>query len=418
MVNFARVAQETITMRIPTSAFKNIRLVGVDWTKVLAVDAFRFERMEEWANYSLTSPRYFRETVGMIRFLLNDLWHTKWVPDADLNQKPAFLFFKSLSRPDYDSFFNAVAADLNNVLLIDYTDNSLVKKKNSNARSLFYKHIFTLFGLGIKLGVYPAFYFYIKIIRYLDVLQQLQNINPERVVVFADMHPLDNLVAQYFGNKGAKTATMQHGLYVDYGDEHTVNTLNYRNVVSQYFLAWGDRTAQLIGEYHPKVQAKIVGKPALQGLIDESVTSKYFAVLFDQKIYATQNQALLDVATQVANQLGLKVLIKLHPTTHREHYHFDNQLEADPGTLLETARFCLGHTTSMIYELLRRGMPVYKLTSPVATHSLPEALQFTDASELLEKINKKVDCISVGKEFVTHIGDESLKKYQEVLKAL
>lgn len=405
-------------MRIPTSAFKNIGLAGVDWTKVLAVDTFRFEQMEEWSNYSLISPRYFRKTFGMIRFLTADLWQTKWIPEGDLSEKSTFLFFKSLNRSDYDAFFGGVAAGLDGVRMVNYNDKSLVKEKNDRARSLFFKHIFTLIRLSAKIGTFPAFYFYTKIIRYLDVLLQLQGIKPERVVVFADMHPLDNLVSQYFGNTGVKTATMQHGLYVDYGDEHTVNTLNYRNVVSQYFLAWGDRTAQLIRQYHPKVKTKIVGKPALQGLLDAAKTHNHFVVLFDQKIYSAQNQALLDIASRVAKQLNLKVLIKLHPTTRREQYQFAEELEADSSATLETAQFCLGHTTSMIYELLRRGMPVFKLTSPVATHKLPEDFQFSDAEELLGKINKKPDCISVGKEFVAYIGNESLNKYQEVLKAL
>lgn len=405
-------------MRITPSAFKNIRLAGVDWTKVLAVDTFRFEQMEEWSSYSLFSPRYSRKTYGMIRYFIRDLTHTQWVPEYDNSQTPAFLFFKSLNRPDYNAFFGGVAACLDGVVMINYNDKSLIKEKNDRARGLFFKHIFTLIGLSARIGVFPAFYFYTKIIRYLSVLQQLKGINPERVVVFADMHPLDNLVSQYFGNTGVKTATMQHGLYVDYGDEHTVNTLNYSNVVSQYFLAWGDRTAQLIRQYHPKVKTKIVGKPALQGLLDSAKSHNHFVVLFDQKIYAAQNQALLDIASRVAKQLNLKVVIKLHPTTRREQYQFAEELEADSSAALETAQFCLGHTTSMIYELLRRGMPVFKLISPVATHSLPDNLQFADADDLLHKINEKIDYISVGKEFVAYIGDESLTKYREALKTL
>ena len=52
----------------------------------------------------------------------------------------------------------------------------------------------------------------------------------QMVVVFADMR-IDNAIAQSFKRRGIQTATLQHGLYVDYGNAETINRVNYENVV-------------------------------------------------------------------------------------------------------------------------------------------------------------------------------------------
>ena len=401
------------------SVLNRIRIHNLNWSKILGVDTFRFERNPDWVNYSLRSADYRSATLGMMRFLLRDLFRYRdELESLDPANKPHFLFFKSLNRPDYDEFFNAVSSRVQSEGVVQVVANNRTQRLNWSAYWLFLRHVFALVHLTRRLGSFKALYFYTKIVRYLCVLRRLKTIHPKAVVVFADMHPLDNLVSQYYGQKGTPTATLQHGLYVDYGDEHTVNRLNYSNVVSNYFLSWGTNTSNIIMRHNAGVKTIICGKPTLRDELKIDKNAGYFTVLFDQKIYTDQNQRLLDIAAAIAVKFNLKVALKLHPTTKRAHYRFDVELEAPTDTDWEKSRFCIGHSTSMIYEMLRRGMPVFKLKTDVPGHALPEAFSFSTAEELMSKLNQDVDPVENGQEFVKYIGAESLNQYAKALKSL
>lgn len=404
-----------------TDILGKVSISGLDWSKILAVDVYRFNRNPEFERYSLRSANYQREAFGMIRYYLSRLLKTRHHITEGLKgdmQQSDTLFFKSLARKDYDEFFNMVADHCGSDAVLKYNGHEQSRGLNSTALGLFVQHLPKLFYLMRHFGSHKAVYFYTKIIYYLVFLKPFKRIKPRRAVVFADMHPHDNLIAQYFGTVGIQTATMQHGLYVDYGEEYTVNKLNYTNVVSNYFLAWGENTAQLIQQHHPDCETIICGKPTISETLKPSPSSDYFTVLFDQKMYAAQNQILLDIATTVAREKGLKVLLKLHPTTPRSEYQFDESLEKSIDQPWEESQFCIGHSTSMIYEILRRGMPVYKLQTEVPGHPLPDELTFESAPELLRKLNNQVDTISCGAHFVRYIGGESLEKYAEAIQSI
>src|SRR6056297_203827 len=93
------------------SALDRIRIHNLNWGKILAVDTYRFERNPEWKSYSLRNTKHRSATLGMMRFLLRDLFRYRdELESTDATKKPHFLFFKSLNRPDYNEFFNAVSS--------------------------------------------------------------------------------------------------------------------------------------------------------------------------------------------------------------------------------------------------------------------------------------------------------------------
>lgn len=404
------------------SVFSKISIRKLHWEKILAVDIFRFLRHEEFKSYSLRKGPHKRMTFGMIRYYFRELITTRPVLPQELSangKRIDFLFFKSLPREDYDEFFYQVIGALQQKEIAVYNGHEIKKGYNPRALFLFFRHISALFLLIRNLGSHTGVFFYCKMMGYLNVLDLLRRINPTNVVVFADMHPLDNLVVQTYRQKNKSTATLQHGLYVDYGNQHTVNVVNYQNVVSEYFLAWGEKTAQLISRYHPDCKLRICGKPTLSGTIEPNQESKTFTILFDQKMYKDYNQQLLDSAQIISKKMGWKIALRLHPTTFLKDYKTDPSvhLTTDPVPW-EEIRFCIGHTTSMIYELLRRGMPVYKLQSKIPSHMLPDELCFTNASDLLIKLSRPVDFVSIGRMYVSTTGKQSLERYNKVLSEL
>lgn len=409
-------------MKDATAILKQLNVWGLRWDKIMAVDIYRFNQHKEFKHYSLRSRQYGRITFGMIRFYFRDVLFNKPILPPEITsakEEVDLLFSKCLPRKDYDEFFYSVIDALPNKSTITYNGHETINGFNWRAFRLALQHLIVLMKLIRELGSYRAVFCFTKMIGYLDLLSAFRSVRPAAVVVFADMHPVDNMVAQYFRKRVIPTATMQHGLYVDYGDLDTVNTLNYKNVVSANFLAWGENTADIIERYHSQhCKTFICGKPTIQNELTVDEDSGFFTVLFDQKMYAEYNQQLLDIAAEVARNQQLKVMLKLHPTTPRSNYTFDLELEITEKMSWEKSRFCIGHTTSMIYEMLRRGMPVYQLQSDIPGHPVPVELRFSNSSELLSNLQKEVDYKACGKHFVEYIGQESLQKYTEAISNL
>lgn len=398
--------------------FEKVHLGNYQWEKILAVHFYQYEKVEERKFYSLRSGKYGRITLGMIRFYLRELFQK--IPAIEPNAETVrFLFFKSLPRADYDEFFLSVSDAVQNHSCRVYNGISYADGFNKRTLFLAAKNVRVLYYLIRKLGSHAAFYYYTKMINYLNVAQQMAKHHPEVVVVFADMHPMDNMLVQHFRQLGRKTVTFQHGLYVDYGTLPTVNVLNYTNSVAQNFLAWGRNTADLITKYHPETKTFICGKPTRSEHITPTAKSAVFTVLFDQKMYASYNQRLLDIAQVIARDHNWKVALRLHPTTHIKDYSFDSALLHTTEQIpWEEVRFCLGHSTSLIYELLRKGMPVYQLKSEIPCHPLPEDLRFESAQELTPKLEMHADFEAIGKHYVELTGEESLREYEQTLLKL
>ncbi len=400
--------------------FKHISLANLVWDKILAVHFYRFERVPERQRYSLRSLKYFRITLGMIRSYLLDLFaRVPEIPKDDVASPVDYLFLKSLPRADYDDLFFKIIDTTEGRSSCVYNDLTYRKSINTAGVILFVKHAGILLYLIRKIGSHAAVFFYIKMIGYLQIAKMMEVHRPKVVVVFADMQPLDNAIAQHFKNLGSKTITLQHGLYVDYGNTHTVNVVNYENTVAEYFLAWGKNTSDLILQHHPNSKVIICGKPTLLGVVNPSRDSLIFMVLFDQKMYASHNQQLLDIACEIASRHNWTISLRLHPTTSLKDYTHTKQVRIDTAAVkLENLRFVVGHTTSMMYELLRRGMPVFQLKSDIPCHPLPEALRFEQASDLMTRLEQNSDYSAIGKHFVELTGKESLLKYKNTLLSL
>ena len=130
------------------------------------------------------------------------------------------------------------------------------------------------------------------------------------LVTFADMQPLDNILSQYANNNSLKTVTLQHGLYIDYKNYENINVVNYKNIVSKYFLAWGDDTNDLVKRYHSDIKIVVCGKPIKKKDIK---IDNYFTVLFDQNIFHFYNKKLLALACELADKLDIGINLRLHP---------------------------------------------------------------------------------------------------------
>jgi len=373
----------------------------LDWNKITTPDKYIFISYER-------SDAFLRYAVNAI---------IKEEPYLPFSVYTNFLFVKSMIRPDYNDFYNKVFRQCNeDKELIDITYSSKKKKERKLIlliKLLWYLPIFfKLFDFDFRVSLYR----YLKAISYIRVLKIMKAYEFKVLVAFADMQGVENMLVQYFRKKGKQTVTLQHGLYVDYTAYDNINRVNYESMVSSYFLAWGDETKELIQRHHPSVAIIICGKPLYMQI--PANKQDYFTLIFDQKLFTDQNKELLIISQHISRLSGLKVNVRLHPWDLKNRYDFDADTLFDQD--ITSSRFVIGHTTSMIFECMRNGIPAFKYKTKFPSNVVNDSLTFSNESELMDKIEKisTYDFADSGKYYLKYVGDESLQQYADFFQRI
>ncbi|HRZ42511.1 MAG TPA: hypothetical protein P5228_07400 [Bacteroidales bacterium] len=334
----------------------------------------------------------------------------------DLPNQTDTLFIKSMIRPDYNIFFERVynqwpGEKAKTDIEFRMGDQFLVVRL---LKLLLYLPVFIKV---YETGFYVSFYRYLRAVTYLSVLQNMHKCQIRNLVAFADMQGVENMLVQYFKSKGAQTITLQHGLYVDYSSYENINKVNYENVVSDHFLAWGNETRELIQKYHPSVKITVCGKPI--DLTPPKEKEHHFTLVFDQNIFKEQNRELIAIANEIARHTGLQINVRLHPWNNKAEYEFDEEICVFDRSI-EASQFVLGHTTSMIFECMRSGIPAYKYRTEIPANVIDERLKFSDADELMQCLEntKDFDFVEAGKYYLQYVGEESLEQYRRFFDRL
>jgi hypothetical protein len=333
-----------------------------------------------------------------------------------------FLFFRSMVRDDYKVLAHEIASTLNadqRLIIEDYKVK--LPRINLEASRFLIDHysIFNRIQFGNSLLNSCCF---IRFIEYLFVSKKILSYKFKYLVAFADMQPVENLLVQLTKLTNRKTVTLQHGLYVDYGDMDTVNIINYKNHCSDYFLAWGNSTKRLIEKYHNS-NIIVCGKPSIYGLpescqIKGSSSGRKYLVILDQRIFDEQNFAMLAIACRHAKNKNTEVFVRFHPQNNKELYlqKFPN---VQPIINIEEDFVVIGHTSSMIYEALVLGYESYRYSTEVPSLGFPSDLTFTDdvSFDAVLKANIR-QSTSAGKDYIDCTGLESKVKYKNFFNML
>lgn len=325
------------------------------------------------------------------------------------DENNSFLFLRTLIRDDYRDLFHTIIQQCpnNKNVVEDFIQKSTRVNLDASTFLSNNRHLvqyFSDYGKGFTTALTIRFIYYCYIVSKLLVYK------PEVFVCFADMQPIDYLASICFKKLGAKTVTLQHGLYIDYGNLDTVNTINYLNQPSDYFLAWGDNTKNLIEKYHQRSNVVICGKPTLCE-IDKSEGSTIL-VIFDQEIFHNENVEMYKIAESVASQLGFEVFVRFHPHNNVPAYQKKlSNLKVD--THLENHKFIVGHTSSLLYEMQACGKYVVQYRSNIPTIDIDDRLQFQSSHELkgiFLNTTKPLD--TNGSQLINYISNQSKRQYR------
>ncbi|MGB5920014.1 hypothetical protein [Arcobacter sp.] len=332
--------------------------------------------------------------------------------DLKINPSAKVLFFQSLDREDYNNFSELIFSTIDDKTK-KHTFIKKKKKKNFNALLYNLPKYFELYkSLKYIKNKKKRFFIFFYLIDLLKLLYQLKSLKPKIVITHADMQAIENIIVQFFKNKNIQTITLQHGLYIDYSKEPNINEVNYTNVVSNYFLAWGEETRNLIQKYHPSCKVKTLGNPTI--IQKEIHPMDYFVVVFEHEGNKKYNFILLDIARDISKKLKLPIKIKLHPRNIFKEYDI-NREEVIKHDEVYNAKFAIGHTSTMLYQLLRNDIPIFKLKSNSPCNKTEQKFIFSNKTDLLLKIKNpaNINHEKEGEFYIKYTQKEAINKYHD-----
>ena len=341
---------------------------------------------------------------GIMKVILSNFLIEPLIP-VDL--KNEFLFFKSIKGKDYDKLFFEISSQCQ-------YDKHVIDLNSRKSILGFWGTLKVLRKVKLRSLQKNNFSYRVFVFSYLlfitKVLAKAKSWRCDFYVSFADMQPIENVLTQFFKKQGVFTSTMQHGLYVDYSASPNINVVNYKNVVADNFLAWGEETKQLIELYKPGTNVHVLGKTNLN-LKPSGEDSGYFTLIFDQVLFKDFNKKLLAIGYELANLTGYQMNIRIHPRDNINNYDIEQNSSIFIDEDISGSIFILGHTTSLIYELLSQGFKVFKLRSDVPANKGIEVLEFDDSGELLNLV--KLQPTINPEYYIKYVGKEAKIKYRE-----
>lgn len=293
------------------------------------------------------------------------------------------LFIRSLGREDYAALFGAIFHACSGAPKTYFESFKKSKvKHNAKAAEYIENNIDLEDWIDVRNPIDRQCAFMV-LISYCFLLEHYADVKFRAVVAFSDMQPIENLFIQYFRSKGIPTVSAQHGLYIDYGEYKTINAINYMNHAADYFLAWGEKTAELISTYHPKSKIVMCGKPLVfQG---KSSTGKSggrsIMVVLDQAIFENENYAMSRIVLDYARNYGYQLTVRFHPSLKKDSFFrmFPDVVESSD---FMDADIVVGHTSTLMFEALAMGKSVVQFKTNIPAIDLPKSLQFNDLSSL------------------------------------
>ncbi len=354
----------------------------------------------------------YRKVILNLQFI--KIFLIKW--DIPKNLSTKLLFTQSMNRNDYNSFVKCVYEAVE----CKHKQYFFISKKyelNFDCLELQFNDIVEIWNDIIADNIFMKLFIMFNIIQVVSIKKSIKTYNINVLTTHADMQPIENYLIQYFKSKNKKTVTLQHGLYIDYSKNININEVNYKNVVSEFFLAWGNETKELIMQYHPNCNIILCGNPTIT-INSMKRSKKEFGIVFDQELLKKYNKEILQIGQQLAKDLNMKIILRLHPKNNIDDYRIDNNLIIDKN--IEEAMFVIGHTTTMLYTLMKSGMPVFKFNTEIATNKIENSFLFSSLTEIKNKILniESTNYVNEGKYYLEYIGDDSLVCYKTFYEEL
>lgn len=199
-----------------------------------------------------------------------------------------------------------------------FTPNQRIKIGNIRYLPVFFS-LLKSFQKSIpgKQGAFLAFSYYLTYLESNYILTQLKKSNIRKVVVFCDMHPVDNMVVQMCKKQGIFTYTLQHGHYRE-------NSPAFQHSVSDMFLGFGLFTRNIAEKSGFDISRFC--SVGMMDLINEPIPNKIIlasnaSCLVIMSGIIEEDVSLLTLS-EILILMGYKRIIKFHPGSKEKDYDY------------------------------------------------------------------------------------------------
>lgn len=375
-----------------------------------------------------------QKKLGREKYLIEALSHenhyiNKEFPLFSVKKLDIMILLSLTNRSDYQQICKSVASCMPQehrlrVETIDYNTNLRKNAYFSKELADYFQPIFKrlakedIWG-NLSADVYESYFYDLARLIYFSL-----NAETKLFLTFASMQSHDCILTDCFKFRNSKTATLQHGLYVEYKLQETINRINYKINPSDYFLAWGKETANIVKSYNPDCNYIICGHPtdkykkSFQSTQDGG--NKTITVFLDQKMFEKENHEMLSIVISVATKLSFTIKTRLHPQLNKDLYS-KKYPEIDQDGSLDNSNICIAHTTTMLIESAYKSIPTFKYKTKCDTIDFPEKYQFkseVELKDLIKSLDSEQYKNSFAKNYINLDGHLSQKKYSEVLQQI
>ncbi|EWS98598.1 hypothetical protein BG00_09410 [Pseudoalteromonas sp. SCSIO_11900] len=160
----------------------------------------------------------------------------------------------------------------------------------------------------------------------LNLIRQLDSLPPIKTKLLTSF--CSNLAGEaeidfFIQKNGGKTLSVQHGLWYIF-DEGNVDSLVYENINAQKLLCWGQYTKDEFIKFGvPNDKLLVTGYPrAIKTLKPIKNNTNQVLVMLSRKQFHQGNLELLLLLQSVAEKLGLRYHLKLHPSLEPSDYEY------------------------------------------------------------------------------------------------
>jgi hypothetical protein len=242
---------------------------------------------------------------------------------------------------------------------------------------------------------------------------------------------LENLLTQFFKNRGVETYSLQEGIYHLFEKDYPMDVIQYENLETDNLLCWGQYSADEYKRFGiDESRLRVVGYPKSVKGIELKVNKplRRCLVLLARDSYLTTNLNLIELLSAFTNNYDF--YLKLHPAAD---YDFYLGLAAEKGMFViergKTINECLNNVdfdisiavnTTAYYESLLRGLPSLRFFD--GSYDLMKGLEdmFATSDEFLVHLKRlsEIDINLYRKdsiEMLKYVIGYTIDKYREVV---
>lgn len=344
------------------------------------------------------------------------------------------MFFNTVQRKDHVEFYNLVY----NQCEFDKGNFDWCKKRGINLKALlmFFKYIFRMRELrrieipqfsdncndkNITVKGIMLLQLYTKLIKNLVMKEYIKKYDWKNIKVLVTLYDIgkpEHFVVNRANDMGVKTVVLQHGIMLPNFNYKDLDTYNMFKVPSRYFLALGQDIKLIASKFGSDTEVIVCGQiKNIQNVseINKDVIGIAGNIPADYKY----NMKMIQIAEKFAHQYNKKVFIRLHPTDREENYNLDTRVSSfnkDIGC----AYVILAYRTSMIFTYMLQGKCVMRYKGGAPYFKLSDDILFESFDEFEKKMRNigNVDFVSIAKEHIDCVGEESALKYREAFKKI